>query len=157
MSTRTSTAATPSTTATTATPPSPHPNLAPLDKGPFHAIPVHPGDIGTKGGLVTDADARVLREDGSPVPGLYAAGNCSAAVMGETYPGPGATIGPAMAFAWAAVNDMAAAGGITGAGTTSSCSPGAGPTGSGPTATGPTGPTVTGPTGTGARSTPAGS
>jgi 3-oxosteroid 1-dehydrogenase len=84
-----------------------NPNLAPLDKGPFYAVPVHPGDIGTKGGLVTDGDARVLREDGTPVAGLYASGNCSAAVMGETYPGPGATIGPAMAFSWAAVNDIA--------------------------------------------------
>ncbi|MFD3947893.1 FAD-dependent oxidoreductase [Streptomyces sp. NPDC058579] len=85
----------------------PNPNLAPLDKGPFYAVPVHPGDIGTKGGLVTDGDGRVLREDGGAIAGLYAAGNCSAAVMGETYPGPGATIGPAMAFAWAAVNDIA--------------------------------------------------
>ncbi|MET9608976.1 FAD-dependent oxidoreductase [Streptomyces sp. NPDC006512] len=85
----------------------PHPNLAPLDKGPFYAVPVHPGDIGTKGGLVTDGDGRVLREDAAPIAGLYAAGNCSAAVMGETYPGPGATIGPAMAFAWAAVNVIA--------------------------------------------------
>ncbi|MFI8964637.1 FAD-dependent oxidoreductase [Streptomyces sp. NPDC053493] len=84
-----------------------NPNLAPLTKGPFHAVPVHPGDIGTKGGLVTDADARVLREDGTAIRGLYAAGNCSAAVMGDTYPGPGATIGPAMAFAWAAVDAMA--------------------------------------------------
>ena len=85
----------------------PNPNLAPLEKGPYYAIPVHPGDIGTKGGLVTDGDARVLREDGSVIEGLYASGNCSAAVMGETYPGPGATIGPAMAFSWAAVNDIA--------------------------------------------------
>ncbi|MDJ0384321.1 FAD-binding protein [Streptomyces sp. G-G2] len=85
-----------------------NPNLAPIEKGPFYAVPVHPGDIGTKGGLVTDGDGRVLREDGAPVTGLYAAGNCSAAVMGETYPGPGATIGPAMAFAWAAVNAIAA-------------------------------------------------
>ncbi|MFF0743503.1 FAD-dependent oxidoreductase [Streptomyces sp. NPDC004111] len=85
----------------------PNPNLAPLEKGPYYAVPVHPGDIGTKGGLVTDGDARVLREDGSAVAGLYASGNCSAAVMGETYPGPGATIGPAMAFSWAAVNDIA--------------------------------------------------
>ncbi|MFI0978845.1 FAD-dependent oxidoreductase [Streptomyces sp. NPDC021093] len=85
----------------------PNPNLAPLEKGPYYAIPVHPGDIGTKGGLVTDADARVLREDGTAIEGLYASGNCSAAVMGETYPGPGATIGPAMAFSWAAVNDIA--------------------------------------------------
>ncbi|WP_109782305.1 FAD-dependent oxidoreductase [Streptomyces sp. CG 926] len=85
-----------------------NPNLAPIDKGPFYAVPVHPGDIGTKGGLVTDGDGRVLREDGGPIPGLYASGNCSAAVMGETYPGPGATIGPAMAFSWAAVNAIAA-------------------------------------------------
>ncbi|MEU9716123.1 FAD-dependent oxidoreductase [Streptomyces sp. NPDC047976] len=85
----------------------PNPNLAPIDKGPFYAVPVHPGDIGTKGGLVTDGDGRVLREDSSPIRGLYAAGNCSAAVMGDTYPGPGATIGPAMAFAWAAVNAIA--------------------------------------------------
>ncbi|MGW6705404.1 FAD-dependent oxidoreductase [Streptomyces sp. NPDC054956] len=86
----------------------PNPNLAPIDKGPFYAVPVHPGDIGTKGGLVTDPDGRVLCEDSSPIAGLYAAGNCSAAVMGETYPGPGATIGPAMAFGWAAVNAIAA-------------------------------------------------
>ncbi|MDD9381851.1 FAD-dependent oxidoreductase [Streptomyces sp. ZAF1911] len=86
----------------------PNPNLAPIEKGPFYAVPVHPGDIGTKGGLVTDTDGRVLREDSTPIPGLYASGNCSAAVMGETYPGPGATIGPAMAFGWAAVNAIAA-------------------------------------------------
>ncbi|MGE7388298.1 FAD-dependent oxidoreductase [Streptomyces sp. NPDC004126] len=85
----------------------PNPNLAPIEKGPFYAVPVHPGDIGTKGGLVTDGDGRVLREDAAPIPGLYAAGNCSAAVTGDTYPGPGATIGPAMAFAWAAVNAIA--------------------------------------------------
>ncbi|TGA94507.1 FAD-dependent oxidoreductase [Streptomyces sp. MZ04] len=88
-----------------------NPNLAPLDKGPFYAVPVHPGDIGTKGGLVTDAHARVLRENGTPIAGLYASGNCSAAVMGETYPGPGATIGPAMTFSWAAVDDIAATAG----------------------------------------------
>ncbi|CAM5403169.1 3-ketosteroid-delta-1-dehydrogenase [Streptomyces avidinii] len=87
----------------------PNPNLAPIEKGPFYAVPVHPGDIGTKGGLVTDTEGRVLREDSTPIAGLYAAGNCSAAVMGETYPGPGATIGPAMAFGWAAVNDIAGA------------------------------------------------
>ncbi|WP_086822946.1 FAD-dependent oxidoreductase [Streptomyces sp. NRRL B-24572] len=85
----------------------PNPNLAPLEKGPYYAIPVHPGDIGTKGGLVTDATARVLREDGSPIDGLYASGNVSSAVMGETYPGPGATIGPAMTFSWLAVDDIA--------------------------------------------------
>ncbi|MFE2377617.1 FAD-dependent oxidoreductase [Streptomyces sp. NPDC059398] len=84
-----------------------NPNLAPLDKAPYYAIPVHPGDIGTKGGLVADGSARVLREDGTVIQGLYASGNVSAAVMGETYPGPGATIGPAMTFSWAAVGDIA--------------------------------------------------
>ncbi|WP_030410080.1 FAD-dependent oxidoreductase [Streptomyces sp. NRRL S-1448] len=85
----------------------PNPNLAPLDKGPYYAIPVHPGDIGTKGGLVTDATARVLREDGTVIEGLYASGNVSSAVMGETYPGPGATIGPAMTFGWLAAHHIA--------------------------------------------------
>ncbi|MEU0631198.1 FAD-dependent oxidoreductase [Streptomyces sp. NPDC005989] len=85
----------------------PNPSLAPLEKGPYYAIPVHPGDIGTKGGLVTDPAARVLREDGTAIDGLYASGNVSAAVMGETYPGPGATIGPAMTFSWLAVDHIA--------------------------------------------------
>ncbi|WP_052864399.1 FAD-binding protein [Streptomyces niger] len=82
------------------------------EAAPFHAVPVHPGDIGTKGGPVTDAAARVLRADGSVIEGLYATGNASAAVMGETYPGPGATIGPAMTFSWIAVNDIAGALGL---------------------------------------------
>ncbi|MYR44956.1 FAD-dependent oxidoreductase [Streptomyces sp. SID5910] len=85
----------------------PNPNLAPLEKGPFYAVPVHPGDIGTKGGLVTDATARVLREDGTVIEGLYASGNVSSAVMGATYPGPGATIGPAMTFGWLAAGHIA--------------------------------------------------
>lgn len=84
-----------------------NPSLAPLEKGPFYAIPVYPGDIGTKGGLVTDENARVIREDGTPIEGLYASGNCSAAVMGDTYPGPGATIGPAMTFGFLAATHMA--------------------------------------------------
>ncbi|WP_327090398.1 FAD-dependent oxidoreductase [Nonomuraea sp. NBC_01738] len=86
----------------------PNPNLLPIEKGPYYAIPLVPGDIGTKGGVVTDVDARVLREDGSAIEGLYAAGNVSAAVMGETYPGPGATLGPAMTFGYAAATHIAA-------------------------------------------------
>ncbi len=66
-----------------------------------------PGDLGTKGGLVTDERARVLRPDGSVIPGLYAAGNVSAAVMGRTYAGPGATIGPALVFGYLAAEDIA--------------------------------------------------
>lgn len=85
----------------------PNPNLGPLEKGPFTAYELVPGDLGTKGGLLTDADARVLREDGSVIEGLYAAGNNSASVMGRTYPGPGSTIGPALVFGWRAGTHMA--------------------------------------------------
>ncbi|WP_223281324.1 FAD-dependent oxidoreductase [Streptomyces antnestii] len=84
----------------------PNPNLHPLTQGPYYALPVKPGDLGTKGGLLTDAHARVLREDGTPVDGLYATGNCSAAVMGDTYPGPGSTIGPSMTFGYVAATHM---------------------------------------------------
>lgn len=76
----------------------PNPNLGEIAQPPFYAVKVWPGDLGTKGGLLTDEHARVLRPDGSPIPGLYAAGNSSASVMGRTYPGPGSTIGPAMVF-----------------------------------------------------------
>lgn len=76
----------------------PNPNLGEITQPPFFAVRVWPGDLGTKGGLLTDENARVLRADGSPIPGLYAAGNNSASVMGRTYPGPGSTIGPAMVF-----------------------------------------------------------
>ena len=78
----------------------PNPNLGAVSKAPFYAVRVWPGDLGTKGGLLTDEHARVLREDGSVIPGLYAAGNTSASVMGHTYPGPGSTIGPAMTFGY---------------------------------------------------------
>ncbi len=84
----------------------PNPNLAPLSLPPFYAIKIVPGDLGTKGGLRTDERARVLRQDGTPIPGLYAAGNASAAVMGHSYAGAGATIGPAMTFGYIAALDM---------------------------------------------------
>ena len=80
----------------------PNPNLAPLDAPPFYAVRMWPGDLGTKGGLVTDAWARVLRTDGSPIPGLYATGNAMASIMGNSYPGAGATIGPSMTFGYLA-------------------------------------------------------
>ncbi|MFC9126962.1 3-oxosteroid 1-dehydrogenase [Streptomyces sp. NPDC057099] len=81
--------------------------LAPLWLPPYHAFRIVPGDLGTKGGLLTDARARVLREDGSVIPGLYAAGNASAAVMGRSYAGAGSTIGPAMTFGYIAARDIA--------------------------------------------------
>jgi 3-oxosteroid 1-dehydrogenase len=87
----------------------PNPSLHRIDHGPFYAVMIVPGDLGTKGGLVTDERGRVLRADGSVVDGLYAAGNCSSAVMGNTYAGPGATIGPAMTFGYLAALDIAQA------------------------------------------------
>ncbi len=81
--------------------------LAPIVQAPFYAFRLDAGEIGTKGGLVADEHARVLREDGSAIAGLYAVGNCSAAVMGKTYAGPGATLGPAMTFAYIAARDIA--------------------------------------------------
>ncbi|MFI5802071.1 3-oxosteroid 1-dehydrogenase [Streptomyces sp. NPDC051561] len=85
----------------------PNSTLAPLWLPPFHALKIVPGDLGTKGGMVTDAAARALREDGSVIPGLYAAGNASAAVMGHSYAGAGSTIGPAMTFGYLAAQDIA--------------------------------------------------
>jgi 3-oxosteroid 1-dehydrogenase len=85
----------------------PNPSLHVIDQGPFYAVKIVPGDLGTKGGLVTDERARVLRPDGSVIEGLYAAGNVSAAVMGNTYAGPGATIGPALVFGYLAAEDIA--------------------------------------------------
>jgi 3-oxosteroid 1-dehydrogenase len=91
----------------------PNPNLAPLATAPYYAVKIVPGDLGTKGGLRTDAQARVLRPDGTPIPGLYAAGNASASVMGHSYAGAGATIGPAMTFGYIAALDLASAAGET--------------------------------------------
>ena len=85
----------------------PNPNLAPITTGPFYAIRLWPGEIGTKGGLLTDVDARVLDAQGAPIPGLYCVGNNSASVMGPSYAGAGSTLGPAMTFAWRAAAHMA--------------------------------------------------
>ena len=87
----------------------PNPNLGTLEQAPFYAVKVWPGDLGTKGGLLTDEHARVVRESGEPIPGLYAAGNTTASVMGRTYPGPGSTIGPATTFAYIAMRHLAGA------------------------------------------------
>ena len=87
----------------------PNPCLAPIVEPPFYAIRIEPGDFGTQGGLATDTDARVLGSWGEPIPGLYAVGNCAAAVL-PTYPGPGSTLGPAMTFAWQAARHIAATG-----------------------------------------------
>jgi 3-oxosteroid 1-dehydrogenase len=86
---------------------SPNSCLAPLWLPPYYAFKIVPGDLGTKGGMRTDASARVLRADGSVIAGLYAAGNASGAVMGHSYAGAGSTIGPAMTFGYIAANTIA--------------------------------------------------
>jgi succinate dehydrogenase/fumarate reductase flavoprotein subunit len=85
----------------------PNPCLAPLGTPPYYAFKIVLGDLGTNGGLRTDEHARALREDGSAIGGLYATGNTSAAVMGRTYAGAGATIGPAMTFGYIAARHLA--------------------------------------------------
>ncbi|MDT5370680.1 MAG: 3-oxosteroid 1-dehydrogenase [Mycobacterium sp.] len=85
----------------------PNPNLHPLTKPPYCAFQIILGDLGTSGGLRTDEHARVLRADDSIVKNLYAVGNTSAAVMGRSYAGAGATIGPAMTFGYVAAKHIA--------------------------------------------------
>ena len=67
-----------------------------------------PGDVGTAGGVVCDEFSRVLRNDGSPIPGLYATGITTATVAGRSYPGAGASVGPSMAFGYIAARHAAA-------------------------------------------------
>ncbi|NLP64876.1 FAD-binding protein [Paraburkholderia sacchari] len=85
----------------------PNPCLGPLSQGPYYALPLDAGDIGTKGGLLTDGQARVLDERGEPIRGMYAIGNTTASVTGPSYPGAGATLGPAMTFGFIAANHIA--------------------------------------------------
>jgi predicted oxidoreductase len=72
--------------------------VAPIEEGPFYAVKVVPGDIGSFVGLRTDEHARALDVHGRPIEGLYVAGNDAASFMGGTYPGAGITLGPAMIF-----------------------------------------------------------
>ena len=83
--------------------------LGSLSEGPFYAVPVVPGDVGTYGGVVTDEFARVLRQDGSVISGLYATGISTASVMGRVYPGAGCSIGPAFTFGYIAAKHAAGA------------------------------------------------
>lgn len=82
------------------------PALSPLDQPPYVAARLVLADLGTKGGLVTDIDSRVLREDGAPIEGLYAAGNTAASWTGPYYPGPGIPIGSGMVAASRAVSHL---------------------------------------------------
>lgn len=77
-----------------------HPNLGPLSKAPFHAVPIFLGNLGTKGGVRTDRDGRVQAMDGTAIPGLLACGDVAASWMGPGYPGAGGSLGPTMTAAW---------------------------------------------------------
>ncbi|MCG8669139.1 MAG: FAD-binding protein [Pseudomonadales bacterium] len=84
----------------------PNPCIAPISEGPYYALPIYPGDIGTKGGMLTDINGQVVSKDGNVIPGLYAIGNTASSVMGSKYPGAGATLGPAMTFGYLAAKHM---------------------------------------------------
>ena len=85
----------------------PNPCVAPIRQAPFYAVKVVPADLGMSAGINTDASTRVLREDGSVLPGLYACGNDMASIMEGAYPGPGITLGPALVFGWIAGRELA--------------------------------------------------
>ncbi len=85
----------------------PSETLGPIDQAPFYAVPVVPGDVSTYGGVVTDEHARVLRKDGSVIPGLYATGVSTASVMGRSYPGAGCSVGPSFAWGYVAAKHAA--------------------------------------------------
>lgn len=82
-----------------------NPNLGAIEKGPFFACKVFPGDLGTKGGIVANENGQALR-NGAPVEGLYATGNCSASVMGRVYPGPGSAVGSTSVFGYISANHV---------------------------------------------------
>lgn len=85
-------------------------SLGRIDRAPFYAVDVVPGDVSTYGGVITDVEARVLRADGTPIEGLYATGVSTASMMGRVYPGAGASIGPSMTFGWVAAKHAAGVG-----------------------------------------------
>jgi 3-oxosteroid 1-dehydrogenase len=86
----------------------PNPNLGEISQPPFYAVRTYPGDVGTGGGLMTDEHARVLRDDRTPIEGLYATGNCTATIWGRCYPGPGVSIGGSMVFGYIAARHATA-------------------------------------------------
>ncbi|QOZ51100.1 FAD-dependent oxidoreductase [Bradyrhizobium sp. CCBAU 53338] len=85
----------------------PNPCIAPIENGPFYAIKMVVGDLGTYAGIVTDENARALDAEGRVIPGLYAAGNDMASIMGGNYPGAGITLGPALTFGYIAGRHLA--------------------------------------------------
>jgi succinate dehydrogenase/fumarate reductase flavoprotein subunit len=87
----------------------PNPCMAPIERGPFYAVALYPGDLGTSAGLRTNAHAQVLDAAGEAIPGLYACGNDMNTIMNGAYPGPGITLGPALTFGYIAGRHLARA------------------------------------------------
>jgi len=88
----------------------PNPCVAPIEQAPFYALRIYPADLGTAVGLKTDCHARVLRQNGTAMSGLYACGNDMGSIMNGNYPGPGITLGPALTFGYIAGRHLAQAG-----------------------------------------------
>jgi succinate dehydrogenase/fumarate reductase flavoprotein subunit len=86
---------------------SPNPCVAPIERSPFYALRIYPADLGTAIGLKTDCHARVLRDNGTAIAGLYACGNDMGSIMNGNYPGPGITLGPALTFGYIAGRHLA--------------------------------------------------
>ena len=84
----------------------PNPCVAPIETGPFYAVKLVMGDLGTYAGLRCNENAQVLDDSGKAIAGLYAAGNDAASIMGGNYPGGGITLGPAVAFGYIAARHM---------------------------------------------------
>lgn len=92
----------------------PNPCLGPIAKAPFYGAKLYPGDIGTKGGLRIDDNGQVQDLDGAPIPGFFAAGNSTASIMGDKYPGAGCTLGPALTMAYRACSTIMQSNSATG-------------------------------------------
>ncbi len=78
-----------------------NPCLGPVNKAPYYAMRIDPGEFATCGGMLINENGQVIDQNNNPIAGLYATGNCTPALL-TTYPGPGATIGPAMTFGFIA-------------------------------------------------------
>ncbi|MDA9493718.1 FAD-dependent oxidoreductase [Bradyrhizobium sp. CCBAU 11361] len=90
----------------------PNPCVAPILRAPFFALRIYPADLGTAIGMKVDAQARVLRGDGTPIAGLYACGNDMGSIMNGNYPSAGIALGPALTFGYIAGRHLAE-GGVT--------------------------------------------
>jgi hypothetical protein len=85
----------------------PNPSLGRIDKAPYYAVDMIPGDVSTYGGVLIDTKARVVKADGTPIAGLYACGVATASIMGGVYPGAGASVGPSMTVGYIAAKHAA--------------------------------------------------